>query len=132
MTFASARLLALCAAGALACPVAALADEGSAASIHQQYLRDRGACLSGKTAEDQKTCLREAGAAQQAARRGKLVEKDEDYAANRLARCNVHKDPQEREYCIRRMQGEGTVSGSVAGGGVLRKLVVTVPAGETK
>jgi hypothetical protein len=126
------RVLALCASGALAFPVAALAaDDGAAASVHQEYLREREACLSGKSGEDRKTCLREAGAAQVEARRGTLAEgRGEDYEANRLARCNVHKDPQEREYCIRRMKGEGTVSGSVAEGGVLRKLVVTVPADE--
>jgi len=121
--------LAACALGALAFPPAARAEHSTAGdSIHEQYLHDRAACLSGNSGEDQKTCLREAGAAQQAAKRGQLAAEGEDYERNRFARCEVHKDPAERDYCERRMRGEGSVSGSVAGGGILRELVVTVPA----
>ena len=48
--------------------------------------------------------------------------------ANKFARCDYHKDPNDREYCIRRMKGEGTVSGSVEGGGLIRELrVITRP-----
>ena len=123
-------VLAACALGALALPPATRAGQSPGSdSIHEQYLQDRAACLSGKSGEDQKTCLREAGAAQQAAKRGQLaVEGAADYERNRFARCEVHKDPAERDYCERRMRGEGTTSGSVAGGGILRELVVTVPA----
>jgi len=119
----------LCAIGVFVCaPAAFAADAGRASDIHQQYLSQRAACLSGNSAEDRKTCLREAGAAQAEARHGTLTEAQADYEKNRLARCAYHKDPQEREYCLRRMHGEGTVTGSVAEGGVLRTLVVTVPA----
>jgi hypothetical protein len=123
------RFLALCTAGVIACaPAAFAADSGRASDIHQQYLRERAECLSGKSTEDQKTCLREAGAAQAEARHGTLGEAQPDYAKNRLARCAYHKDPKEREYCLRRMRGEGSVSGSVAEGAIVRTLVVTEPA----
>ena len=85
-----------------------------------------------KAADDPKRDphVHEAQAARQEARQGKL--KDPVDAAqqerNRFARCEVHTSSEDRELCIRRMKGEGTVSGSVEGGGVLRELTVTVPA----
>ena len=100
-----------------------------ASAIHQRYLDERSQC-EGKSGEDLKTCRREAGAAQLEARRGTLTEPNENYDQNRLARCDVHKDADERDYCMRRMRGEGTTSGSVEDGGILRELVVTVPAEE--
>ena len=72
---------------------------------------------------------REAGAARDEARRGELArgENAAQFEQNKFARCE--KLPgEERDYCIRRMNGEGTVSGSVEGGGLYRELRVTVPA----
>jgi len=73
--------------------------------------------------------VREDQAARQEARRGRLTENatPEERERNRYARCdNLQGD--DRQYCIRRMNGEGTVSGSVEGGGLYRELTVTVPA----
>ena len=93
-----------------------------ARSIYQQ---ERERCNSGQSGQDRETCLREAGAAAQEAPRGNLTNAPEE---NRFARCDYHKDPNDREYCIRRMKGEGTVSGSVEGGGLIRELrVITRP-----
>ena len=69
---------------------------------------------------------REARAAQSEARR----ERDEDPARlqqNRFARCDVL-PAGDRDYCMRRMNGEGRVEGSVEGGGIYRELTVPVPA----
>ena len=69
---------------------------------------------------------REARAAQSEARR----ERDEDPARlerNRFARCDAL-PAEDRQYCMRRMNGEGRVEGSVEGGGIYRELTVTVPA----
>ena len=93
-----------------------------AQSARSTYMQDREFCHSGKSSQDRATCLREAGAAAQEAPKGNLSEASEQ---NRFARCDYHKNPEDREYCIRRMQGEGTVSGSVDGGGLLRELRVT-------
>ncbi|HXR58384.1 MAG TPA: hypothetical protein VN747_03615 [Burkholderiales bacterium] len=110
--------------------VAAGKPSRDASGIHQQYLQERSHC-GDKSGEDKTTCLREAGAAQVEARRGTLAADDtSDYEKNRLARCDLHKNADERDYCLRRMRGEGTTSGSVEGGGILRELVVTVPAEE--
>ena len=98
---------------------------GPAGESHQRYLDERAQCQN-VPAESRAACLREAGAAQDEARRGKLADASTDFERNRLARCE-YLSGLERGYCIRRMNGEGTVSGSVAGGGILRELVVPVP-----
>ena len=72
--------------------------------------------------------VREAQAARVEARRGGLTDvNDAQRERNRFARCDAHQG-EDRDFCILRMNGEGTVSGSVEGGGVLRELRVTVPA----
>ncbi|MCD6673906.1 MAG: hypothetical protein LT106_13775 [Burkholderiaceae bacterium] len=107
---------------------ATAADTGSADSIRQQYQADRAACLSGRTGEDLKDCLREAGAAAQAARQGKLLEgPGENFRQNALARC-APLPPEQREACRMRIEGAGTVTGSVEGGGLYRELIVREPA----
>ncbi len=98
----------------------------NAADPHRIYLYDRADCLSGRSTQDKTACLREAGAAQEEARKGRLADASTDFEGNRMARCAYLNGP-DREYCVRRMRGEGTTSGSVEGGGILRELVVTVP-----
>jgi hypothetical protein len=95
-------------------------------STRQSYQQDRAFCNSGQSSQDRATCLREAGAAAQERSRGNLTESAD---ANKFARCDYHKNPEDREYCIRRMKGEGTVTGSVDGGGLLRELRVTTKPG---
>ena len=116
------RILLLSAACALAFPTLVPAQGTSSSRTYQQ---DRAFCNSGQSAQDRQTCLREAGAAAQEGPKGNLTDAPD---ANKFARCDYHKDPNDREYCIRRMKGEGTVSGSVEGGGVMRELrVITRP-----
>jgi hypothetical protein len=125
------RLLALCAAAATAWAGAvSAANTQQASAIHQRYLQDQAACMKVSDADKRKTCLREAGAAQAEARHGTLAEPQANYEKNRLARCSVYKDPKEREYCVRRMNGEGTTSGSVEEGAIVRSLTVPVPASD--
>ena len=73
--------------------------------------------------------VREAQAARQEARQGKLQDNADEAQRerNKYARCDYLKGD-DREYCVRRMDGEGTVSGSVEGGGLYRELRVIVPA----
>jgi len=112
---------------ALLCVAAATAaDRRGASEAEAQYLKHRAQCLSGQLNQDQATCLRDAGAGLQAVRRGNADDPSTDYERNRLARCDLQ-PAQDREYCIRRMNGEGVVSGSVDGGGIYRELQVTVP-----
>jgi len=102
------------------------AEPSLQADARKVYQYDRADCMSGLAGQDKNTCLREAGAALNEAKSGKLADPDTDFERNRLMRCSYLRDP-DRTYCVRRMNGEGTVSGSVEGGGILRELVVTVP-----
>lgn len=118
--------LALCTAGALlGASMAGAAGRGSLAEAQRIYQADRAACISGRTGEDRATCLREAGAALQEARRGRLDDGEAEFDRNRFLRCD-NQPPQDREACVRRMNGEGTTTGSVEGGGILRELVTPV------
>lgn len=87
-----------------------------------RYQQERAACDSGRSYQDRATCLREAGAAYEEAKRGRLADGSAQYQQNALARCSVL-PPEERGACQARMQGAGTTSGSVEGGGIYRELV---------
>jgi hypothetical protein len=112
---------------------AALADNSTApkaktpADIQATYERDRAKCLSGQSQEDQATCLKEAGAARDEARRGQLTEDGTAFRKNAKERCDVLTGDEQRD-CIARAHGSGTVSGSVEGGGILKETHTIVPA----
>ena len=95
----------------------------SSAEIQSRYEHERAACLSGQTAEDQSTCLKEAAAARDEARRGRLDNGDQDLRANAAARCAALRG-EEQMACEARMAGMGRVSGSVEGGGLLREIKI--------
>ena len=119
--------LSVFAAGALLTAGTAAAAGGDLADAQARYKQDRAACLSGQPYQDRAACLREAGAALQEAKRGRLADENSADEQNRLSRCE-RLPADEREDCVRRMRGEGSVSGSVESGGVLRELRTTVPA----
>ena len=113
----------LCIAGALLISTGSIAaDRTGAQAVYQQ---DRAACNSGQTSQDRATCLKEAGAALREARRGGLDDGQSQLEKNRLLRCD-NQPPQDRDACVRRMNGEGVTTGSVDGGGILRELVTPV------
>lgn len=123
----SSLVLAACAAGVLLAAGTAAAAGGKLSDAEARYQQDRAACNSGQSYQDRATCLREAGAALQAAKRGGTDDGQAAYEQNRLIRCD-RLAAGEREDCLRRMRGEGTVSGSVEGGGIYRELRTIVPA----
>ena len=92
-----------------------------------RYQQERAACLNGQSNQDRATCLREAGAALAEAKRGALSSADANLTENQRKRCDRLSDD-ERSACMARMQGAGSTSGSVAGGGILRELKTTQPA----
>jgi hypothetical protein len=125
-------ILALFAAGGLtATTIASAAGESS-----RTYQQELAVC--GHNQQDRAACIREAGAARQAAARGGLTSAP-DYRANALARCSLQ-PPTERSACEARVLGSmgdtrTMVDGSVMGGGVIRESVTTtmvpvVPAPE--
>lgn len=88
--------------------------------------RERAACEGNQ--QDRAACLREAGAAQQEARRGGLTDPSpstED--RNALDRCK-QQPPSAQAECEARITGAGktTTEGSVMGGGVIRETVTPV------
>jgi hypothetical protein len=117
------QAMALCAAGSLLVLSTAMAAGRSSQSEAQAtYNSDRAACMRGDSGQDRATCLKEAGAALGEAKRGNLNDNKAEFERNRLSRCD--QQPQaDRADCVRRMNGEGTTSGSVQGGGIYRELV---------
>lgn len=103
---------------------AGAAQAASDGSAREHYLQDRQACMSGHTWQARETCLREAGAAQQAARRGNLTSSDaERLESNAMQRCEVFKSTESRAACVARVRDSG--SGSVPEGGLLRESTIT-------
>jgi hypothetical protein len=117
-----------------AIPLAFAAGPASSPSARQadadaKYQRDRTLCLTGLTHQDRAACLREAAAARDEARRGALADEEgpTQYLENALRRCRSL-PAEDRADCEARVRGEGTVRGSVEGGGIYRELVRPVPA----
>jgi hypothetical protein len=96
---------------------------------------DRAACQNISPTQDHKACLKEADAVFQASKKNGPIESsgphsEQDRLRNRTLRCEALPAP-EREDCLLRMEGKGTVEGSVNAGGVLRTLerpVAPIPA----
>ncbi|MET0542084.1 MAG: hypothetical protein ABWZ88_10040 [Variovorax sp.] len=78
-------------------------------------------CASGL--QDRAACVREAGAARQAAAQGQLTSAP-DYTRNALARCESQ-PAADRSACEARVLGVGNtdIQGSVLGGGLIRETV---------
>ncbi len=117
------RAVHVCMGGALVAvwSISALAAT-PVSEIDQKYRADRAQCLSGRAAQDRPTCLREAGAARDDARRGQLNDGGANYGKNAKERCDVLAGDEQRD-CVARAKGKGSVSGSVDGGGVMRETV---------
>jgi len=93
------------------------------------YDEEVRACLQGKTQQDQATCMTEARNAQADRKSGKLGDNSASLKANAASRCDSLAG-EDKAACEARVQGRGTTSGSVAGGGVLREVeTVVMPAG---
>ena len=121
--------LALQAGAAQPAPPSSGASAVSAASANAVYQRERAACASDATPQGRVTCLKEAGAAHAEAKRQLLGNGESARALQQNAerRCDQVATA-DRDHCLRMARGEGAVSGSVDGGGVLKTLVTPVPA----
>ena len=93
------------------------------------YQQEVNACITGKTQQDQATCLREARNAQADKKRGILDNAGAQFEANANSRCDVLAG-EDKAACQARVLGYGSTTGSVASGGVLREVeTVVLPAG---
>lgn len=120
----------LAAAALLALAPAVLAQgKPSRAAIDETYRQDRAACLDSASLHERSACLREAGAARAEALRGRPLTgaSPEELARNALQRCQ-RLPPENKMLCERMARGEGTASGSVAAGGLIKELEIQVPA----
>ena len=119
-------VLGLSAAGALTSPGAANAADSTSNDARSRYVKERAICLAGTSNQDRTTCLEEAGAALQASRRGSLDDSSfNQQAQNSQARCDAL-PAGDRQDCLRRMRGEGVVSGTAADGGIYREITTPV------
>ncbi len=117
----------LCAiALAVAClPAAWSAGKGSS-EAQQRYQQERAHCLSGQSNQDRATCLREAAAALQEARRNRLdTGSSASLEANATARCQAQ-PAADRAACVARVTGVGSTQGSVEAGGLIRQTETPV------
>ena len=95
------------------------------------YQSEVNACLTGKTQQDQATCLREARNAQADKKRGVLDNAGAQFDANAATRCDALAG-EDKAACQARVMGYGNTTGSVAAGGVLREVeTVVLPAGQS-
>lgn len=96
---------------------------------NQRYEEDRQACLSGQFKQDLEACIKEARAVRAQPAASTPTVSAEELRRNALLRCEPLSGP-DRADCFARMRGEGTTSGSVAGGGILREKVTVIPAAQ--
>ena len=118
-------LAALFAVGAAVAQVTPVGDTGIDATGSTRS--ENNACMTGRTQQDQATCLREARNAAADKRAGKL-DNTGDLTANALDRCKVLTGT-DRVACEARVLGYGGADGSVAGGGMIKEVeIITVPS----
>jgi hypothetical protein len=114
------RLACALACAAILLPASA-AGRNELAQLQKEYKQEKARCMRGDTNQDRATCLKEAGAAYDEARRGHLAAAPSaDLSRNATQRCQAQ-PPADREACVQRIRGAGTTKGSVQGGGLIRE-----------
>ena len=122
--FGVAALLSLGATAQIAAGTTGIDASGNARS-------EMNACLTGRTQQDQQTCMTEVRNANAAKRAGKVDNAGGQFSANALKRCDIFQG-EDLVACQARIVGYGQTDGSVAGGGAIRQVeTVVVPAGAT-
>jgi hypothetical protein len=97
------------------------AAKGKLSQAQADLQRERARCTRGESGQALATCLKEANAAYEEARHGRLGEPSAaDLARNATQRCSAQ-PPADRPDCIQRILGVGNAEGSVGGGGVIRR-----------
>jgi hypothetical protein len=126
ISFGVATLLAV---GAFTAQVATAGSTGIDAT--GSYQSEVQACMTGKTQQDQATCLKEARNAQSDKQRG-VLDTQGPLAANAMDRCGAFQAGEDRAACEARVLGMGSADGSVAAGGVIREVeTVVLPSSGT-
>jgi hypothetical protein len=84
--------------------------------------RDRVACMRLREDDARQNCLSEASTRFASTQPSAADEDAAQLLRNALRRCEPLHDADKQD-CVARIQGQGTTSGSVAGGGIYRELV---------
>jgi len=92
----------------------------ASSAAEARYQQEHQSCLDGSSNQARATCLKEAGAARTAQLTTADARKLQDNAAQR---CQVHRSSEDHLACERLALEEGTRTGSVQRGGVLKELV---------
>ena len=104
---------------------ASAAGKNNLSQAQSDLRQERSRCLRGESGQERATCLKEAGAALQEARRGRLDNAGNNFTRNATQRCEAQ-PVEDREACMQRILGAGTAQGSVEGGGLLRQTETLV------
>ena len=125
------QLTMLTVAAALAATSAFAGEPVATNDAQALYLKEKAKCEAGNTTQDRATCLKEAGAALDQKKKGKL-DNSGSPVANATDRCNAL--PQkDRADCVARIVGPLSPnqrvisSGSVEGGGMIKETTTTNP-----
>lgn len=108
------------------CSIQVFGADDATVQAQQRFHEDMAHCSRVQSTQDRRSCRLEARNALAEAKRGALSRPESDLKANARLRCAAHEGI-DRTACEARMRGEGTVDGSVGGGGVLRQSVIVVP-----
>jgi hypothetical protein len=114
-----------CCLGAVLAPLGAVA-QGTIDREAQSTFQKEAASCRGTSRQDHATCMREAAAARDETRRGRLADRGANYGKNAAQRCDALPDT-DRKDCLMRAQGQGKASGSVDAGGIYRETVTRTP-----
>jgi hypothetical protein len=98
------------------------ADKAAPLSAKARLQHDRVACARIRDQGVRDECLSEASTLYAGTQPSHPDENPAQLTRNALKRCEALREP-DRQDCVLRMQGQGTISGSVAGGGLYRELV---------
>jgi hypothetical protein len=106
---------------ALAAFVLPASAAGPVSPAESKYEQEKARCVAGQSNQDRATCLKEAGAAYDEARKGSLgATSAADLERNATQRCEAQ-PAADQAACIQRIVGAGAAEGSVGGGGLIRE-----------
>ena len=112
---------------ALAALVLPAWSAGPASPAESKYQQEKARCEAGQSGQDRATCLKEAGAALEEARKGALGgAAPADLERNATQRCEAQ-PAADRAACVQRILGAGSTEGSVDGGGLIRETETKTP-----
>ena len=95
--------------------------------LQARYQQDLAECKAQQATQDLAACRLEARNALAEAKRNLLSETTTNlFEKNQLKRCRVFK-ADDREACEARVRGDGSSTGSVQSGGILREVIRPVP-----